>query len=135
MTIGLLALLLGCPPASRTQKENQADAASVAGRWKGTNAGLTVSLTIRQIGDSVTGEGTFEVAPNASIGCGGETLPSSGAVTLSGKLAANDLQSRMTFADTWSPPYIGTRNVPDSIDGHFMSIDRGGCPLALVRQH
>jgi hypothetical protein len=56
-------------------------------------------------------------------------------VTLSGKLAANDLQSRMTFADTWSPPYIGTRNVPDSIDGHFMSIDRGGCPLALVRQH
>jgi hypothetical protein len=41
----------------------------------------------------------------------------------------------MSFADTWNPPYIALLSSPDSLNGHFMSIDRGGCPLVLVRQH
>ncbi|HEY4955854.1 MAG TPA: hypothetical protein VII02_13305 [Gemmatimonadaceae bacterium] len=134
LTIGLLAALCGCSAASRTQNDTGATAPSLAGRWSGSSAGLSVSLTLEQTADSVTGTGTFTTSPNSSMGCGGETLPASGPVTMSGKLTGSDLQARVTFAGTWSPPYAGTLAAKDSIAGHFMSIDRGGCPLSLVRE-
>ena len=69
------------------------------------------------------------------MGCGGETIPASGPVTLSGKLNGSSFEGRMSFAGTWTPPYLGTFIAPDSLNGHFMSVDRGGCPLILLRKH
>ncbi len=135
MGISVLLIVAGCPSASTTTSDHDVSTQSLAGAWHGSNGGLSVSLTLQQVGDAVTGSGTFELAQNASVGCGGETLPSKGTVKLSGKLQANEFQGRMTFADTWTPPFLATRSRADSLIGHFMSVDRGGCPLVLVRQH
>ena len=108
---------------------------SFSGRWQGNTSGLTVSLVLQQAGDSITGSGTYQVAPGSSLGCGGETIPSSGNVTLNGKLTDGNFQGHMSFGDVWIPPYVGTLKAPDSVDGHFMSVDRGGCALTLGRQH
>jgi len=92
-------------------------------------------MTIDQHADSLTGSGTYTRADSATIGCGGETIPASGPVTLSGKLNGSSFEGRMSFAGTWTPPYVGTFIAPDSLNGHFMSVDRGGCPLILLRKH
>ncbi len=135
LLIALSLVLAACPAVSTTRDNAQSGNDSLAGTWRGYATGLSVLLTLQQAGDSVSGSGTFEVAQNASIGCGGETLPPSGTVTIGGKLQANQFQGRMTFANIWTPPYLGTRSRADSLVGHFMSVDRGGCPLVLVRQH
>src|SRR5437762_5078773 len=110
-------------------------ATSLAGKWRASNSGLAVDVTIDQHGDSLAGSGTYTIATNASIGCGGETIPASGPVTLSGKLNGSSFEGRMSFAGTWTPPYLGTFIAPDSLNGHFMSVDRGGCPLVLLRRN
>jgi hypothetical protein len=135
MSCSILAVIVGCPKS----RPSQAGAPSAAlgrlsGSWRGSNGGLSVTIALRQSGDSVTGSGNFQVAQNASFGCGGESLPSSGSVRLTGQLASGEFQGRMSFADTWTPPYLGVVISPDTLNGHFMSVDRGGCPLVLVRQ-
>lgn len=130
-----LALIVGgCAVPSTTTNDQQANNQSLAGPWQGSNSGLSVLLALQQAGDSVTGSGTFDLGPNASLGCGGETLPSKGTVNLKGRIQGTEFQGRMTFADVWTPPFVGTWSRPDSLVGHFMSIDRGGCPLVLVRK-
>lgn len=137
----LLLVVAACPPSQPTQaakqspSTSQSESGSLTGKWQGTASGLSVTLALQQSADSVSGSGTFTLASNANLGCGGETLQSTGNVTVTGKLTGRDFQGRMSFADTWNPPYIGSVISPDSLDGHFMSIDRGGCPLVLVRQH
>ena len=106
----------------------------MSGSWRGSNAGLSVTIALQQFGDSITGSGNFQVASNASFGCGGESLPISGSVSLAGQLASGEFQGRMNFAGAWTPPYLGVVIYPDTLNGHFMSIDRGGCPFILVRQ-
>ncbi len=136
LTISLLTLFSGCRPAPVAQSDAKSavsEAAPLTGRWHASNAGLTVDITLDQVGDSVKGTGSYSIAANSSIGCGGETLSASGPVMLSGKLTGNAFDGRMSFAGTWTPPYLGTIRA-DSLNGHFMSIDRGGCPLVLLRQ-
>ena len=142
MRIALTTSLLGAFAACSTTPATQTNASagvsvssSLTGRWHGANDGLTVDLTVVQAGDSVTGTGNYSVAPTSTIGCGGESLSGTGPVTLRGNLSGADLTGRMSFAGSWTPPYLGTVLIRDSINGHFMSIDRGGCPLILVRQH
>jgi hypothetical protein len=142
MRIAVTTSLLGALAACSTKPPIQTDASaavsmtsSLTGSWHGSNDGLTVDLTVVQAGDSVTGTGSYSIAPTSSIGCGGESLSGTGAVTLRGNLSGAELTGRMSFAGSWTPPYLGTVLVRDSINGHFMSIDRGGCPLILVRQH
>jgi hypothetical protein len=138
VTTYLLALFAACSSPSVTKTDATSDVsqvASLSGRWHGTNDGLIVDLTLTQTGDSVTATGNYSVAQSSSIGCGGESLSASGPVTLQGKFAGAELSARMSFAGSWTPPYLGTLVAPDSLNGHFMSIDRGGCPLVLVRQH
>jgi len=108
---------------------------SLTGNWRASNSGLSIDMTIDQHGDSLAGSGTYTRADSATIGCGGETIPLSGPVTLSGKVNGNSFQGRMSFAGTWTPPYLGTFIAPDSLNGHFMSVDRGGCVLNLLRKH
>lgn len=122
LTLCTLALASGCH-------------SSLTGNWRASNSGLTIDMTIDQNADSLTGSGTYTRAESATIGCGGETIPASGPVTLSGKLNGISFEGRMSFAGTWTPPYLGTFIAPDSLNGHFMSVDRGGCPLILLRKH
>ena len=137
LTLFVPALISACHSPPVAQPGSTADVsqgASLAGKWRASNSGLTVDMTIDQHGDSLAGSGTYTVASNASMGCGGETIPASGPATLSGKLDGSSFAGRMSFAGTWTPPYLGTFIAPDSLNGHFMSIDRGGCPLILVRK-
>ena len=108
---------------------------SLTGNWRASNSGLALDMTIDQHADSLTGSGTYTRADSATIGCGGETIPANGPVTLRGRLNGTSFEGRMSFAGTWTPPYLGTFIAPDSLNGHFMSVDRGGCPLILLRKH
>jgi len=108
---------------------------SLTGNWRASNSGLAIDMTIDQHADSLSGSGTYTRTDSATIGCGGETIPASGPVTLSGKLSGSSFQGRMSFAGVWTPPYLGTFIAPDSLNGHFMSVDRGGCPLTLIKKH
>ena len=138
LTLFVPALISACHSSPVAQTGSAADvsqAAALAGKWHASNSGLAVDMTIDQRGDSLAGSGTYTLATNASLGCGGETIPPSGAVTLNGKLGGSSFAGRMSFAGTWTPPYLGTFIAPDSLNGHFMSVDRGGCPLILLRQH
>lgn len=135
ISLTLAATAAGCPRVQPEQSGKSDDGLDqLSGTWRGSNAGLTVFLTLRQTGDSLSGTGNFQVERDSSIGCGGETLSAAGALTLSGQLVGREYQGRMNFADSWTPPYVGTLVPPDTLNGHFMSVDRGGCPLVLVRQ-
>jgi hypothetical protein len=132
------ALMSACHSSPVTQTASSADvsqAASLTGKWHASSSGLAIDMTIDQHGDSLVGSGTYTVVSNATMGCGGETIPASGPLTLSGKLNGSSFEGRMSFASTWTPPYLGTFFAPDSLNGHFMSVDRGGCTLILVRKH
>jgi hypothetical protein len=121
-TLSILALTSACH-------------SSLAGNWRASNSGLAIDMMIDQHADSLSGSGTYTRTDSATIGCGGETIPASGPVTLSGKLNGSSFEGRMSFAGAWTPPYLGTFIAPDSLNGHFMSVDRGGCPLILLRKH
>ncbi|MFN2603167.1 MAG: hypothetical protein ABR582_10475 [Gemmatimonadaceae bacterium] len=128
--------MTACRSAPVTQSDSTSNASEggrLAGRWYASSSGLSVDLAIEQQADSVSGTGTYTLNSNSSLGCGGETIPRSGAATLNGKLSGTSFQGRMSFASTWTPPYLGTFVSPDSLVGHFMSVDRGGCPLVLTR--
>ena len=127
-----LFTLFACTAEPARPKAPAPDTASLAGRWRGGESGLTVTLDLRQQSDSVTGVGTFSVEPNSDPGCGAETLPAHGSVTFSGTVGGSDFHGRMSFADYWTPPYLGTRH-GDSLVAQIMSVDRGGCPLVLVK--
>jgi len=130
MTLAISALA-GCPTARSSQT---AGSSPLSGSWSGSKGGLTVTIALQQSGDSITGSGNFEVVAIGSLGCGGESLPASGSLRMTGHLAAGEFQGRMNFGDVWTPPFLGVVIAPDTLRGHFMSIDRGGCPLDLVRK-
>jgi hypothetical protein len=131
MTFAVLAFVVSCSTARSSQPRGSD---GLSGNWRGSNGGLAVTIALHQSGDSVAGSGNFDVASNASLGCGGESLPPSGTVSMTGHLVSGQFQGRMSFADVWTPPYLGVVTSPDTLSGHFMSVDRGGCPLVLVRQ-
>ena len=135
----LVALMaLGVAAACTTTPSTRPPAnpsTSLSGKWTGSSGGLSVLLTLEQMGDSVTGSGTYQVASGSSLGCGGETIPASGSVSLTGTLASGEFQGRMSFGGAWIPPYLGSLKTPDSLDARFMSVDRGACTLPLTRQH
>jgi len=107
-------------------------AGSVAGRWRGRGNELSLVLALTQSGDSVGGDGTFTAVPGV-VGCGGETLPDSGRVTLAGRVLGAALQARMRFTGGWGPPFLATLAGTDTLRGRFMGVDRPGCALTLVR--
>lgn len=105
---------------------------SITGEWRGRGSGLSLTLRLEQAGDSVRGDGTYS-AVRGAVGCGGETIPDSGRVTLSGELMGTRLRAHVRFSGGWGPPFIASLVHPDTLRGHFMAVDRGGCPLTLVR--
>jgi hypothetical protein len=130
MTLAIY-VLEGCSIA-RPPRATGSD--SMNGNWRGSNGGLSVTIALQQSGDSVTGSGNFRLESNASFGCGGESLPNGGSLRMTGHLAAGEFQGRMNFGNAWTPPYLGVVSASDTLRGHFMSVDRGGCPLVLIRE-
>lgn len=135
-----LAAVPLCPPAEAAGRPRGTSlpvhtvSATITGRWRGSGSGLSLVLALVQTGDSVRGEGTYSAVPGAA-GCGGETLPDSGRVTLAGTLADAQLRAHLRFAGGWGPPLIASLVHPDTLRGRFMAVDRPGCALTLVRIH
>lgn len=111
------------------------DAAPLTGSWRGSDGNLVVTLSLSQSGDSVVGTGSYRAADTAQLGCGGESIPDSGTVALAGTLTKQQFGGHFRFGPAaWNPPYVATWLAPDTLRGGFMSVDRGQCPLLLVRQ-
>lgn len=91
-------------------------------------------MTLVQTGDTVRGEGAY-AAVRGVVGCGGETLPDTGRVTLSGELVEMQLRAHVRFPGGWGPPFTAALVHADTLRGRFMAMDRPGCPLTLVRVH
>ena len=114
----------------------------MTGRWILTDGNLRASMVLTQRGDSVSGTGSYTLARPSELGCGGETLPKTGEVSLTGQksLLATigrrpQLEARLRFVPgNWEPPFMGTFSGADSVSGGLMSIDRGKCPLTFVRE-
>jgi hypothetical protein len=123
-------VLAGCNASTRRVPAS----GDLTGAWRGSAAGVTVVLSLVQSGDSVKGSGTYTVAASNTLGCGGGTLPVSGTLTMIGRVQGSSFDGGMKFDVNWDPPYSGTVSGAATLDGHFMSVDAGPCPFALVRQ-
>lgn len=131
------ALLAACGHRVETSAgsaDRQPVSGPLTGSWRASDGNLEVTLELTQQGDSVSGTGSYRAVDPGKLGCGGETIPASGKVTLAGALAKQQFGGRFGFvAGGWTPPYTATWIAPDSLRGGFMSVDRGQCPLILVR--
>lgn len=148
LTSSLLAaaMLLGAAAesCSRSPRASSGGAGAGAGagaagqsEWHGSDGNLDVTLTLRVVGDSISGEGTYTVRDPGRLGCGGETIAKSGKASLAGLRAGAQFGGRFRLGEgdgAWTPPYSGAWIPPDSLRGGFMSVDRGQCPLILVRR-
>ncbi len=134
LSFAILTAAFGSISCASRMTVQSKTAGSLAGQWQGDSPGLHLWLTVRQAGDSVTGDGTYEVRDAPQIGCGGETIPAKGPVSLTGLLAADTLTGRLRFSGDWSPPYRASLAGADSLKGNLMSVDRNGCSLVLTRQ-
>ena len=107
----------------------------LTGTWRGTDGNLRVTIVLAQRGDSLVGDGIYSIADASRQGCGGADIPAAGPVTLAGLVAKGNVGGQLRFnVAAWTPPYIGSVATHDTIVGGLMSVDRGRCPLTLVRQ-
>jgi len=104
------------------------------GTWAGIADGIELSLGLHWTADSVTGAGTYlTFTPNTNR-CGGGTLHGSGRVTLSASRVEDRVVGHMSFDNGWTPPYSAVQTGSGLLDGQFMSVDAGPCPMPLGRQ-
>jgi hypothetical protein len=104
------------------------------GTWAGGADGIVLTLPLHWTADSVTGTGTYQAfSPNTNR-CGGGTLRGSGSVTLRAARTEDRLVGSMSFDNGWTPPYSAVQTGVDLLDGRFMSVDVGPCPMPLARQ-
>ena len=104
------------------------------GTWAGGADGILLTIPLRWTADSVTGTGTYQAfSPNTNR-CGGGTLRGSGSVTLRAARTQDGLSGPMSFDNGWTPPYIAVLTGVGLLDGHFMSVDVGPCPMPLALQ-
>ena len=139
MRLASLALLaaLACDGAASPTPSISLQSGSglnrVDGGWVLTSATLTLSIALHQTHDSVAGTGRYSIADGEKIGCGGESLPPTGTASLTGQISGSVVTGRVDFDSDWNPPFSATITAPDTLRGSFMSVDRGGCDLLMVR--
>lgn len=104
------------------------------GTWSGEADGIELSLALHWTADSVTGTGTYTAFTPNTNRCGGGTLHGSGSVTVRASRAEDRVSGAMLFDNGWTPPYSAVQTGADLLDGHFMSVDAGQCPMPLARQ-
>jgi hypothetical protein len=104
------------------------------GTWAGGADGIVLTFPLHWTADSVTGTGTYQaVSPNANR-CGGGTLRGSGRVSFRAVRVEDRVNGSMSFDNGWTPPYSAVLIAVGELDGHFMSIDAGQCPMPLALQ-
>jgi hypothetical protein len=81
--------------------------------WGGSSGDLSVNLWLVRDRDSVYARGTYEVAPTKKVGCGGESLPAKGRVTMRAKGNFEAFTGRLLFDTGWTPPFSAKKNKPD----------------------
>lgn len=101
--------------------------------WSGSTGDLTVKLWLVQNGDSVYARGSYQVAATKKVGCGGETLPDKGLVTMRAGGSLSHFAGKLLFDSGWTPPFRASRTSPTSMSGRISSVDRGPCRLTLHR--
>ncbi len=101
--------------------------------WSGSARDLTIELWLIQNGDSVFARGAYHVASTKKVGCGGETLPAKGLVTMRAKGSFASFAGRLLFDSGWTPPFRAARTGPTSMNGSISSVDRGPCKMTLHR--
>ncbi|HXT17556.1 MAG TPA: hypothetical protein VN706_18080 [Gemmatimonadaceae bacterium] len=104
------------------------------GTWSGGADGILLRLALRWTADSVNGTGTYVATPPYSNRCGGSTLRGSGTVKFTAARTEDRLVGHMAFDNGWTPPYSAVQTGRDLLDGHFMSVDVGPCPMPLGRE-
>jgi hypothetical protein len=104
------------------------------GTWAGGADGILVILALHWTADSVSGTGTYTAGtPNVNR-CGGGTLRGTGTVKFTASRSEDRLTGHVAFDNGWAPPYSAVHTGRDLLDGQFMSVDAGPCPLPLARQ-
>lgn len=112
----------------------QPGSVNLKGAWNLSLSGVSATFTLTQSADSVSGSATYSANPANPPGCGGESLPASGSVSLNAQVTGNDIRGRMSFDGRWTPPFNAAIASRDTIRGNLMSVDRGGCAFILVRK-
>ena len=120
---------LGCMVAN-TPRPGTVD---LDGRWTLTLSGVSAIFGMKEAADSVSGSADYSMDSGNPPGCGGESLPSRGTVTMIGKVAGTGITGRMSFDGRWTPPFTASIASKDTVRGNLMSVDRGGCAFILVR--
>ena len=105
------------------------------GTWSGQGDGILLQLPLHWTADSVTGTGTYTAFTPNTNRCGGSTLRGSGSVVFAAARVEDRLVGHMSFDNGWTPPYTAVQTGAELLDGQFMSIDVGPCPMPLARQH
>lgn len=129
---GVLAALLLAACGSDVSAPPTAE--RLDGRWTGSTQGVSISLDLRWTSDSVVGAGTWTAAADNTLGCGGGTLSGTGTLRLAAARTGQEMIGPTTFSNGWSPPFVGVLGDSTTLDAHFMSVDRGPCPITLVRR-
>ncbi|HWH52443.1 MAG TPA: hypothetical protein VN651_12930 [Gemmatimonadaceae bacterium] len=104
------------------------------GRWAGGGDGIVLTISLHWTADSVTGTGTYQAFTPNTNHCGGATLRGSGTVSFRASRIADQVNGSMEFDNGWGPPYIAVLTGVGLLDGHFMSVDTGTCPMPLALQ-
>ena len=112
----------------------QPGSVDLGGAWDLTLAGVSAPFTLAQSTDSVSGSATYSANPANPPGCGGESLPATGSVSLAAQVSGNEIRGRMSFDGRWTPPFSAAIASRDTIRGNLMSVDRGGCAFILARK-
>lgn len=112
----------------------QPGSVDLKGAWNLTLSGVSAAFALTESTDSVSGSATYSANPANPPGCGGESLPATGSVTLNAQVTGNDIRGRMSFDGRWTPPFNAAIASKDTIRGNLMSVDRGGCAFILVRK-
>jgi hypothetical protein len=121
---------VGCKVANSPQPGT----IDLSGRWALTLSGVSATFTVKDAADSVSGSADYSMDSGNPPGCGGESLPSHGSVSLFGKVAGTGITGRMSFDGRWTPPFTASIASKDTVRGSLMSVDRGGCSFILARE-
>jgi hypothetical protein len=133
LTIAALALLLGgsiAQPRDNFAAQVNTDT-SQPFSWSGSTGDLSVNLWLVRDQDSVYARGTYTVAPRKRVGCGGETLPANGRVTMRAKGNFEAFTGKLLFDSGWTPPFSARKTSATTMSGSIRSVDRGPCRIAL----
>ena len=121
---------IGCKVANSPQPGT----VDLGGRWALTLSGVSATFNIREVADSVSGSADYSMNSGDPPGCGGESLPSQGTVSMMGHVSGPGITGRMSFDGRWTPPFTASIASKDTVRGSLMSVDRGGCSFMLVRE-